>query len=185
MGVGGQVVSPRAVFLDRDGVLNRAIVRDGRPYPPPSLAELVVVADAAVELARLKALGFLLIVVTNQPDVARGTQARETVEALNAQLVSVLPLDDVFVCFHDDADACDCRKPLPGLITRAAQRYGLDLARSFLIGDSWRDVGAGRRAGVRTAFIDYQYRERRPEPPADATVTNLHDAVDWIVAQAT
>jgi D-glycero-D-manno-heptose 1,7-bisphosphate phosphatase len=184
MGIGGQVDAPRpAVFLDRDGVLNRAIVRDGKPYPPPSLAELVVVPEAPAELARLKALGFLLIVVTNQPDVARGTQTREMVEALNAKLASVMPLDDVFVCYHDDADGCDCRKPLPGLITQAAKRHGLDLARSFLIGDSWRDAGAGQRAGVRTAYIDYQYRERRPEPPADVTVAGLHEAVDWIAAQ--
>jgi len=186
MGVGGQVTPlRRAVFLDRDGVLNRAIVREGKPYPPKSSDELELIPGAAAELERLKAAGFLLIVVTNQPDVARGKQEVGAVEAMHARLARELPIDDVFVCFHDDADACDCRKPAPGLIEQATRRYGLDLGRSFLIGDRWRDVAAGRRAGVRTAFIDYQYREPRPEPPADATVTSLHDAVDWVVTHTT
>jgi D-glycero-D-manno-heptose 1,7-bisphosphate phosphatase len=186
MGVRGQITQPRpAVFLDRDGVLNEAIVRDGKPHPPTSLEELVVVPGAAAELQRLKMLGFLLLVVSNQPDVARGTQERQTVETMNAALASALPIDDVFVCFHDDAAGCDCRKPAPGLIAQAAQRHSVDLRRSFLIGDRWRDVAAGQRAGVRTAYIDYHYEERRPEPPADATVSNLREAVDWIVSQAT
>jgi len=175
----------RAVFLDRDGVLNRAIMRDGKPYSPASVAEFALLPEAAAELRRLKAFGFLLVVVSNQPDVARGTQERRTVESMNAVLRDALPIDDVFVCFHDDADACDCRKPAPGLILQATRRHDLDLARSFLIGDRWRDVAAGQRAGVRTAFIDYQYQERRPEPPADATVSSLHEAVDWIASQVT
>jgi D-glycero-D-manno-heptose 1,7-bisphosphate phosphatase len=184
MGVGGQVASRRpAVFLDRDGVLNRAIVRGGKPYPPHSLDEFVVVPGAAADLRRLKELGFFLVVVSNQPDVARRTQTRQTVEAINAVLASALPIDDILVCFHDDADRCECRKPAPGLILEATRRHDLDPARSFLIGDRWRDVAAGQRAGVRTLFIDYQYQERRPEPPADATVASLHDAVDWIAAQ--
>jgi D-glycero-D-manno-heptose 1,7-bisphosphate phosphatase len=185
MGVGRQV-NPvrRAVFLDRDGVLNRAVVRAGRPYPPDDVAGLDIFPGTAEALQRLRRAGFLLLVVSNQPDVARGDQRRANVEAINTALARTLPLDDFLVCYHDDADGCDCRKPLPGLLLRGAERYALDLSRSFLIGDRWRDVAAGRGAGVRTVFIDYHYDERRPEPAADATVSDLSEAVDWIESHA-
>ena len=185
MGVGRQVDAPRrAVFLDRDGVLNQAVVRERKPYPPSAVEHLELLPGVPAALERLRRRGFLLLVVTNQPDVARGDQSRATVDALNTALARRLPLDDVLVCFHDDADACDCRKPLPGLLLRGARRYGIELGTSFLVGDRWRDIEAGRRAGVRTVFIDYQYNERRPDPPADATVADLTAAVDWIESHA-
>lgn len=171
------------MFLDRDGVLNRAILREGRPYPPKTLNELEVLPGAPEALARLKALGFALIVVTNQPDVARGDQRRDVVEAMNERLSNLLPIDDILVCFHDDADRCECRKPLPGLILQGAAAHDVDLASSFLIGDRWRDVAAGRAAGVTAVFVDYGYAERTLEPGADATVANVTEAVDWIAAQ--
>ena len=129
MGVGRQVetLSRRAVFLDRDGVLNRAVVRDRKPYPPSAVEDLELLPGVPAALERLRRLGFLLLVVTNQPDVARGDQSRAVVDALNAALARRLPLDDVLVCFHDDADACDCRKPLPGLLLHGARRYRVDL----------------------------------------------------------
>jgi D-glycero-D-manno-heptose 1,7-bisphosphate phosphatase len=171
----------RAVFLDRDGVLNRAIVRDGKPYPPASLAELQIVEDAPASLTRLKNLGFLLLVVTNQPDVARGTQTMDTVRALHQAMRQTLPLDDFLICPHDDRDACRCRKPLPGLLLEAQARYGIDLGRSFMIGDRWRDIDAGHAAGVRTVHLDQHYRERGPSCPPDASAVSLEDAVHWIV----
>jgi D-glycero-D-manno-heptose 1,7-bisphosphate phosphatase len=174
----------RAVFLDRDGVLNRAVVRDGKPYPPPSLAELEIVEDAADSLARLKTLGFLLLVVTNQPDVARGTQTLGAIQAMHDVMRQTLPLDDFLICPHDDRDACLCRKPAPGLLLQAQQRYGIDLSRSFLVGDRWRDIDAGRAAGCRTVYLDRNYRERGPSNPPDARVGSLPDAVDWIVSNS-
>jgi D-glycero-D-manno-heptose 1,7-bisphosphate phosphatase len=164
------------VFLDRDGVLNEVVVREGHPYAPESLAALATYPDVPGSLARLKQAGFALVVVTNQPDVARGLQTREVVEAINAHLAAVLPLDDVRVCYHDDSDGCACRKPLPGLLT-AAPRY--DLTGSYIVGDRWRDVEAGQQAGCRTVFIDRGYAERRPA--ADAHVRSLSEAVDWIL----
>jgi len=182
MGVGaGMSAAPRAVFLDRDGVLNRAMVRDGKPYPPASLAELEIVEGAAAALARLKALGFLLFVVTNQPDVARGTQTLEAVQAIHDTMRQTLPLDEFLICPHDDGDGCQCRKPAPGLVIEAQQRYGIDLSRSFLVGDRWRDIDAGHAAGCRTVWLDRNYRERGPSAPPDARVESLPDAVDWIV----
>jgi D-glycero-D-manno-heptose 1,7-bisphosphate phosphatase len=173
-------MSRKAVFLDRDGVVNLAIVKDGRPFPPGSLAELRINPDAFIALPLLKSLGFSLIVVTNQPDVSRGTQTREAIEAIHTELRSQLPLDDFFTCYHDQADLCQCRKPLPGLILEAASRHEITLGDSFLIGDRWRDVDAGFAAGVRTVWIDYAYRERGPAHPPSARVPSLLEAGKWI-----
>ena len=171
----------QAVFLDRDGVLNEAVVRDGIPHPPATPAELQILPGTAEALLRLKNHEFLLLVVTNQPDVARGSQTREAVEEIGRRLRAELPLDDIFTCYHDDADGCDCRKPRPGLVTRAAQQYGIDLSRSFLAGDRWRDIDAGASAGCRTVWIDRGYTERSPSSAPDMTVRSLPEAVDWIL----
>src|SRR5262249_8933489 len=130
----------RAVFLDRDGVLNEPVVRKGKPSPPESPAHLEVCRDAAQACADLKGAGFVLIVVTNQPDVARGTQKREVVEAINEELSRRMPLDAFSVCYHDDAQKCDCRKPKPGLLLAAAEEWSIDLGQSFMVGDRWRDI---------------------------------------------
>jgi len=172
----------RAAFLDRDGVLNRAIVKDGRPYPPATVAELDILAEAPSALRALRAAGLLLVGITNQPDVARGTQRREVVDAIHAALLAALPLDDILVCFHDDGDGCECRKPRPGLLIQAAAKHGIDLSSSFLIGDRWRDVEAGRSAGCRAILIDYGYAETGPgECSPDHTVGSLAEAATWIL----
>ncbi len=171
----------RAVFLDRDGVLNQANVRDGRPYPPAGVEELKLYPDAAASLGRLKAAGFLLIVVTNQPDVARGEQTREGVDAIHAAIGAALPIDDFRVCWHDDVDQCACRKPKPGLLLDAAAGRRIDLRRSYLIGDRWRDVDAGASAGCRTVLIDRGYREQAPRNPPDFRAASLTAAADWIL----
>lgn len=182
MGIGaGMSSAARAIFFDRDGVLNRAIVREGKPYPPPSPAELEIADGAAEGLARLKDAGFLLLVVTNQPDVARGTQTIEAIHAMHDAMRVTLPIDDFLVCPHDDRDACNCRKPAPGLMIEGGRRYGVDMAHSFLVGDRWRDIDAGRAAGCRTVWIDCAYRERGPSAPPDAHVHSLPEAVDWIM----
>ena len=167
-----------AVFFDRDGVLNAAIVRNGKPYPPASKAELVIAPDAHAALTRLRDAGYRLVVVTNQPDVARGTQRRDVVDAINAAIAAALPLDEIRVCDHDDADRCSCRKPAPGLLTRAPHH---DLARSVMVGDRWRDVEAGRRAGVGgVVLLDRGYAEPMRREP-DVRVKTLTEAADWIL----
>jgi D-glycero-D-manno-heptose 1,7-bisphosphate phosphatase len=182
MGVGA--LSRRAVFLDRDGVINKAIVRDGKPYPPGSLEELEIVEGCAEALNVLKEHGLLLLVVTNQPDVARGKQSREAVQRMHEALESALPIDNIFTCFHDDNDkACDCRKPKPGLLLQAARKYGLELSDSFLIGDRWRDIDAAHAVGCRAVWIDYGYEERVPSRPPEARVDSLAGAVAWIVRE--
>ena len=172
-----------AVFLDRDGVIVQAIVREGRPYPPSCLAELVIPPETKTCLERLRERGYLLIVVTNQPDVARGTLAADALEEMHRRLRQLLPLDDILACCHDDADDCPCRKPRPGLMIEAARRHGIALDGSFLIGDRWRDVEAGRNAGCATVLIDYGYRERGPSHAPDARVGGLDEATNWILAR--
>lgn len=174
----------RAVFLDRDGVLAKALVRDGKAYAPVLPDEMEIEPEAAGALARLKEAGFFLVVVTNQPDVARGVTRREDVDQMHGRLLVALPLDAVFACFHDDSAGCDCRKPKPGMLLQAAEDYEIDLAGSFMVGDRWRDVDAGVAAGCRTVWIDRGYDERAPEHGADVKVGSLAAAVDWILGNA-
>jgi len=169
-----------AALLDRDGVLNEPHVVEGRPRPPASVAELVLAAGAAGACARLHEAGLLLVVVTNQPDLARGTADAHSVDEINRELRRRLPLDDVLVCPHDDGDRCGCRKPAPGLLHQAAARWAIDLTRSVMVGDRWRDVEAGRRAGCATVFVDRGYDEPRPMAP-DLVVSSLEEAVSWIL----
>lgn len=169
-----------AVFLDRDGVLNEPVVWDGIPHPPASASDLVLTAGAEEACRRLRSAGLLLIVVTNQPDLARGSTTRETVDRINHRLRSQLRLDDVFVCPHDDRDGCVCRKPKPGLLLEAASRWGVDLRASVMIGDRWRDVEAGRRAGCATVLVQTNYAENS-STEADHVADSLRQAVPWIL----
>jgi D-glycero-D-manno-heptose 1,7-bisphosphate phosphatase len=177
--MGVDQVMARAVFLDRDGVINRAVMRDGTPHPPETADALEVLDGVSDALSKLRRAGFRLIVVTNQPDVARGTQRREVVEAMHARLAAELPVDEVLACYHD-GDSCDCRKPKPGALLDAARRHGLELDRSFMVGDRWRDIEAGQRAGCRCLFVDNGYGEQQPAAPF-VRVDSLAAAAEWIL----
>ena len=156
------VTKRRAVFLDRDGVLNKALIKFGKPYPPKNVDEVEILPGVLRSLTSLKDAGFLLIVVTNQPDVARGITEKHEVEAINCYLANRLPIDEILTCYHDDQDECKCRKPLPGALQAAAYEHRIDLRHSFMVGDRWKDIEAGKRAGCRTIFIDYGYAEQGP-----------------------
>jgi D-glycero-D-manno-heptose 1,7-bisphosphate phosphatase len=170
----------RAIFLDRDGVLNDAIIKNGKPYPPASLDEVNIATDVLPALQSLKNAGFLLLGATNQPDVARGKTERSLVEAINKMLMDKLPLDEIRVCYHDDADKCECRKPLPGLILQAAEKFNVDLSNSVMIGDRWKDVEAGQRAGCKTIWIDRGYAVPKPSQQPDVIVKSMNEAGKWI-----
>ena len=185
--MGKHEVAQRAVFLDRDGVINRVAVRDGVPHPPSHVEEFELYEDVPDGCARLKAAKFLLVVVTNQPDVGRGTQSREAVEAMTLKMQSALPiLDRTEICYHAGeryGEPCTCRKPRPGLILRAAVELNIDPKRSYLIGDRWRDVDCARAAGCRAIFIQRGYREALRESP-DFTVVNFTEAVNVVLREA-
>jgi D-glycero-D-manno-heptose 1,7-bisphosphate phosphatase len=172
-----------AVFLDRDGVLNRTVVREGKPFAPTTLAEFELLPGVPEACARLKQAGYLLIVATNQPDVGRGTMSQSLVEAMHERLCAQLPIDRLEVCYHGGeqyGQPCDCRKPKPGMLVRAAQALGLDLAASWMVGDRWRDIDCGHAAGCRTVFIDYNYDEKLRQPP-DFRVRDLAEGADVIL----
>lgn len=170
----------RAIFLDRDGVINRAIVRDGKPYPPASLQEVEILPGVDEALRRLKDADYVLVVVSNQPDVARGTTCRSTVEGINDYLKQRLPIDRFIMCYHDSGDGCACRKPRPGMLQMGAEEFGINMGESFMVGDRWRDVAAGVAAGCQTLYIDYGYNEQQPAR-VDFSVGSLLDAADIIL----
>jgi D-glycero-D-manno-heptose 1,7-bisphosphate phosphatase len=172
-----------AVFLDRDGVINRAVVRDGRPYPPDDLASFEFLPGVVEAVAALRAAGFVVVAATNQPDIATGKQSAAVVEAMHELTRRTLGLDDIRMCVHTDADGCACRKPKAGMLSDAAADLGLDLSRSYMVGDRWRDIDAGRAAGCVTFFIDYGYREKGPSAPPDHVVRDLAEAAQIILGQ--
>ena len=172
----------RAVFLDRDGVINRAFVRDGKSYPPASLDEVEILPQVESALNNLKTTGYLLIVVTNQPDVATGKTSKLVVDQINSYLAISLPIDEFRTCYHDDNDGCQCRKPLPGSLLDAANKHQIDLKASFMVGDRWRDIEAGAAAGCKTFFINYEYQEKQPDYP-DFIVSSLAEAAEIIIGE--
>jgi len=182
--MGKHQVTRRAVFLDRDGVINHAVVRNGKPHPPSSPTDFRLYDDVVDGCARLKTASFLLVLITNQPDVGRGTQSREAVEAMHLKLKSALPsLDRIEICYHGGeryGQPCDCRKPRPGLILRAAAELNIDLKESYVIGDRWRDIDCARAAGCRVIFIERGYKEKSCQA-ADVTVANFEEAVNAVL----
>ncbi len=171
-----------AVFLDRDGTLNVQVIRDGKPYPPQTLADFKLFPDVAAGCRDLKTAGFTLVVVTNQPDVGRGDQSQAVVESMHARLRELVPeIERIEVCYDPGrGELSRRRKPEPGMVLDAAAALDLDLGRSWMVGDRWRDIDCGRRAGLRTAFIDFGYSEELRERP-DISVGSFSAAVAAIL----
>jgi len=171
----------KAIFLDRDGVLNMSLVEAGVSIPPRKLADFRLLPGVEEATRKLSEAGLRLVVVTNQPDIARGTLDPAVLDAIHSDLQKILPLDAIECCPHDDADGCECRKPKPGMILRAAERFTIDLGRSFVVGDRWRDIAAGRAAGCRTIYVSPSPADR-VNVPADAVYDSLLDATDEILS---
>lgn len=171
-------MNTKAVFLDSDGVLNEVIMNGNKPGAPLNLNELHIYPETKSALEKLKVAGYLLICVTNKPDIERGLTTQQEVDAIYHKMKTELPLDDVFICYHENSD---CYKPNPGLLLTAAKKYNIDLNKSYMIGDRWRDIGAGQNAGCKTIWIDRHYAEKKPDPPADFTVSSLTEAADIII----
>ncbi len=170
----------RAVFLDRDGVINRAIVRNGRPFAPTSLDQFEILPDAPEASRLLHQAGFVLIVATNQPDVGHGLVSKEVVERMHERLRLILPIDDIQVCYSTEGDQSFRRKPKPGMLIEAATALNIDLTRSFMVGDRWRDIEAGRAVGCRTVLIQRHYEEKQAVNP-DYVAYSLSEAAQIIL----
>ena len=169
----------KAVFLDRDGVINKAKVVNGLPFPPENSKKVFFVKDIELLISSLRNLNYKLIVITNQPDVKRGKTTKSNVEAINDYIKNYLKLDDFFICYHDNNDECQCRKPMPGMLFDAAKKHNISLKKSYMIGDRWKDIKAGNVAGCKSIFIDYNYKEDNKEK-ADYTVNSLLEIIDII-----
>jgi len=180
-----QMKTRRAVFLDRDGVINRSVVRNGKPFPPESPDDFELLPGVLEACQLLKAQGFLLVVATNQPDVGRGVQKQAVVEEMHRIMCMALPLDHVEVCYDPgQGHPSEFRKPAPGMLLRAASQLGIDLAQSYMIGDRWQDIDCGAAAGCRTIFIECGYDENLRQPP-DFRVSNLLEATQIILRNLT
>ena len=173
----------KAVFLDRDGVLVIPEFRNGRSYAPRSLDDYALYEEAGPCLSQLSAAGFVLVVATNQPDVGLGLMSRQVLEDMHRKLRDTLPVDAIEVCTHTAEQQCSCRKPKPGMLIQAAERLGIDLARSFMVGDRASDIAAGAAAGCRTAFLDLSYVAETPPERPDFRATSLGTITDWILSQ--
>lgn len=164
-----------AVFLDRDGVLNQSLIREGKPYSPRKVEDLIILDGVKEAISLLHKKGFVTVVVTNQPDVALGHLSSEMLSELHKLISEEIGVQYFYTCKHDDYEDCECRKPKIGLIEKASEDLNLDVSKSFMIGDRWKDIEAGQRAGCKCFFIDNNYSEQRPSLPFD-TVTSLLEA---------
>lgn len=178
MGVGSEI-KRKAVFLDRDGVLNKAIVKNRKPYPPSSISELEILEGVYNGLQLLRQSGYKLIVITNQPDVSRGKTKIDMVNEINDSILEHLKVDEIMCCFHDDKDNCECRKPKPGMILEAVEKWNIDLSISYLIGDRWRDIQTATNIGLTSILINYDYDEKKIK--ADFECYNFEEAVNFIL----
>ncbi len=174
----------RAVFLDRDGVLNETVYVDGIDCPPADAHSLVLIPTAAEAVQRLRRAGFLCICVTNQPDIARGTRSVENVMAMNLKVSTELELDDLFMCPHDTLDGCSCRKPKPGMLIAAAKKWGLELANCWMVGDRKTDIAAGYAVGCRTVFVRNPPTGDAINPTPDFVCTDVGEASRHILTAA-
>lgn len=165
----------RAVFLDRDGVLNRIRIENGKPCAPNSLNDFEIIEGVIESIKLLSEKSLELIVVTNQPYLSRGVISEKVLNSMHKRITRITGLKHFYICIHDDSDDCSCRKPRAGLLETASRDLGLDLTKSFLVGDRWKDIHAGQAAGCRCFFIDYGYTEKKPNPPF-LTVKSLWEA---------
>ena len=172
----------RAVFLDRDGVINKVLMVDGKPYAPRTFSEFELIDGVANMLNLFKNMGFLNIVITNQPDVPRGLIQMEELEKMIALMKEELPLDDISVCLHDDHHNCSCRKPKPGMLIETSKKWDIDLKKSYFIGDTWKDMEAGKDAGCKTILIDTSYNK---DVESYYRVNNLNEAAQLIKSEVT
>jgi len=168
----------KTVFLDRDGVINKVFFRDGKPSPPWRFIDFEIEPGVEQALRRLRAAGYKLFVVTNQPDLARGDLDTEDLRMMSDKLMATLDIDALKICPHDDRDDCACRKPRPGMLIELAREHDLALANSYMIGDTWKDTMAARAAGCKSITLDRPYNR---EHAADRRVADLSEAVELIL----
>ena len=172
-------MTKKGIFFDRDGVINKSLILNNKPYPPKSLKDFEFFENIEKTLEQVRKSGFMSFIFTNQPDVARGALGKDKIEEINKYIYSKLPINKIYCCYHDDKDNCECRKPKAGMLYEAAKEFDVDLKKSFVVGDRWRDIDAGNLAGCKTIFIDYGYSEKLKTKP-DYTINKIDEIIDLI-----
>lgn len=143
----------RAVFIERDGILNEVQAGPNHPISPMTMEEFRVNEKAKIPIKKLKDAGFVLIVTTNQPGISRGYQSRRDLDYMHDHLRRNFPVDDILVCAHEESDECPCRKPRPGLLIESAFKWQINLDQSYVISDKWQDAEAARTAGCTSLLL--------------------------------
>jgi D-glycero-D-manno-heptose 1,7-bisphosphate phosphatase len=154
----------KAIFFDRDGVLNKAIMKNNKPFSPKTLKQLEINPDANMIIKYAKKKKFLTFMITNQPDVARGENSKKNVDKINLFIKKKLNIDDIFCCYCSD-NQCKRRKPNPGMLIEAKKKWNISFKKSFLIGDRKKDIDAAKKVKIKSIFIDYNYDEKKPTKP--------------------
>lgn len=173
----------RAVFLDRDGVVNETFIREGKPYPPRQLSELKIFEDVASSVEAFHKAGFLVIIVTNQPDLSKGLLTLENLQSIHNEIQTKVKIDQIRFCPHEDYHDCSCRKPKAGMLLDASNEWEIDLSQSFMVGDRWKDIDAGKAAGCKTVWINRnKYQEKSPLE-FNASATSLAEAIPYILGE--
>lgn len=172
-----------AVFLDRDGVINQTEIVMGKPIAPKTISDLKILPGVIEAIKNLKSASYEIVVVTNQPDIANGLVSAYTVHEINRVISEITSIEHFFVCPHNDRNQCDCRKPKPGLLKQASRELGIDLFKSYLVGDRCKDIEAGQAAGCKNFFIDYSYIEKKPQLPF-MRVKSLYEAAALILKES-
>jgi D-glycero-D-manno-heptose 1,7-bisphosphate phosphatase len=168
-----------AVFLDRDGVVIETFVRNGKPKAISQIKDLRIFPNVKEGIQKLVLSKFQIVVITNQPDVSRGITSLDQVELLHKKISELTGIRYFYTCIHSQNDNCACRKPKTGLLELAAKDLGIDLSKSFLVGDRWSDIEAGNKVNCKCYFIDYGYDERIPVGEFEV-VSSLYEAVQFI-----
>jgi len=170
----------KAVFLDRDGVINKPIIIDGKSYAPRLLKDFKIFPKVKSDVKKLKDKGFKVLVITNQPDIGNKLLKKSTLKEMHSILKAKVPLDKIYFCPHTRNDRCKCRKPKPGMIIKASNELKIDLKESYVVGDRKIDIDAGIKAGCKTIFVNNNYYEKKPTKQKK-NVKSLHDAVKYIL----
>jgi D-glycero-D-manno-heptose 1,7-bisphosphate phosphatase len=170
----------RAVFIDRDGIINKAIVVNRKPFSPVDIYEFKILPKAKKALKTFKKLNLMNIIITNQPDIKTGKQLSKDLDKIHNWMMINLDIDEILVCKHDDNDNCNCRKPKTGMIEQAVEKYQINISQSYLIGDRWKDIQCGQKAGCKeNFFVNYNYNETRPKMPY-IVVKSLYECSQYL-----
>lgn len=173
----------KAIFIDRDGVINQLVSRDGGKYSPRLVTDFQIFPSVPNAIKQIREAGYLVVVVTNQPDISRGLLKPHVLDEMHQLLRAICQVDAIYVCPHDNSDDCLCRKPLPGMLLQAATDLSIDLNNSWMIGDRATDMQAGNAVGLSNIFIasgQEQRSEHTPEKGIVASFITLFEAIQFI-----